>query len=52
MKKEGKVDVISETIEQRTKSDKKQLRGKFTSGAIALLITLLAVVSATYAWYV
>ena len=47
MKKEGKVDVISETIEQRTKSDKKQLRGKFTSGAIALLITLLAVVSAT-----
>ena len=36
MQKEGKVDVISETIEQRTKSDKKQLRGKFTSGTIAL----------------
>lgn len=52
MQKEGKVDVISETMEQRTKSDKKQLRGKFTSGTIALLITLLAVVSATYAWYV
>lgn len=36
MQKEGKMDVISETIEQRTKSDKKQLRGKFTSGTIAL----------------
>lgn len=51
MKKEGKVDVISETIEQ-TISDRKQLRGKLTSGTVALFIALVAVVSATYAWYV
>ena len=51
MQKEGKVDVISETIEQ-TISDRKQLRGKLTSGTVALFIALLAVVSATYAWYV
>ena len=51
MQKEGKVDVISEMIEQ-TISDRKQLRGKLTSGTVALFIALLAVVSATYAWYV
>ncbi len=51
IQKEGKVGVISEMIEQ-TISDRKQLRGKLTSGTVALFIALLAVVSATYAWYV
>lgn len=30
----------------------KKLKSRFTSGALALLIALLAVISATYAWYV
>ena len=30
----------------------KKLKSKFTSGTLALLIALLAVISATYAWYV
>lgn len=39
-------------MDQINKTDKKQLKGKFTTGTVALLITLLAVASATYAWYV
>ena len=30
----------------------KKLKSRFTSGALALLIALLAVISATYAWYI
>ena len=33
-------------------SSKKNLKNRLTTGTVALLISLLAVVSATYAWYV
>ena len=46
------MSVISNVMEQINNSNKKQLKGKLTSGTVALLIALLAVASATYAWYV
>ena len=42
-----------ETLQQRENAvEAKRLKRKFTGALLALLITFLAVVSATYAWYI
>mgnify|MGYP000084394493 CR=1 FL=1 len=46
------VSAILDERNQIDNSSKKKLRGRLTSGTVALLIALLAVISATYAWYV
>lgn len=52
MQKEGEVSIISDVMEQVNKPEKKQLKGKLRTGTVALIIALIAVASATYAWYV
>ena len=52
IQQEGEVSVISDVMEQINKPEKKQLKGKLRTGTVALLIALIAVASATYAWYV
>lgn len=46
------MSAILDERNQIDNSSKKKLRGRLTSGTVALLIALLAVISATYAWYV
>lgn len=46
------VPIISDEITKSDISSRKRLKGRLTTGTVALLIALLAVVSATYAWYV
>ena len=42
-----------ETLQQRENTvEAKRLKRKFTGALLALLITFLAVASATYAWYI
>lgn len=48
----GEVSIISDVMEQVNKPEKKQLKGKLRTGTVALIIALIAVASATYAWYV
>lgn len=43
---------ISDERNQIDHSSKKKLKNRLTSGTFALLVALLAVISATYAWYV
>ena len=51
-RKQKEASTISDERRQIEHSNKKKLRGRLTSGTFALLIALLAVISATYAWYV
>lgn len=44
--------IISDEKNKSEISSKKNLKNRLTTGTVALLIALLAVVSATYAWYV
>ena len=44
--------IISEENNKSEISSRKKLKNRLTTGTFALLIALLAVVSATYAWYV
>lgn len=44
--------IISDENNKSEISTKKNLKNRLTTGTVALLIALLAVVSATYAWYV
>lgn len=44
--------IISDENNKSEISSRKKLKNRLTTGTFALLITLLAVVSATYAWYV
>ena len=44
--------IISDENNKSEISSRKKLKNRFTTGTFALLIALLAVVSATYAWYV
>lgn len=44
--------IISDENNKSEISSKKKLKNRLTTGTFALLIALLAVVSATYAWYV
>lgn len=44
--------IISDEVNKSDISSRKKLKGRLTTGTVALLIALLAVVSATYAWYV
>lgn len=44
--------IISDEKNKSEISSKKNLKNRLTTGIVALLIALLAVVSATYAWYV
>lgn len=44
--------IISDEKNKSEISSKKNLKNRLTIGTVALLIALLAVVSATYAWYV
>lgn len=37
---------------RRTRDNPRHLKSRFTIGLLALLVTLLAIVSATYAWYI
>ena len=46
------VPIISDEVNKSDISSRKKLKGRLTTGTVALLIALLAVVSATYAWYV
>ncbi len=46
------VPIISDEIKKSEIFSKKKLKNRLTTGTFALLIALLAVVSATYAWYV
>lgn len=43
---------MSITAKKEQTQRAKSLKGKLTTTAVALLITLVAVVSATYAWYI
>lgn len=43
---------MSITAKKEQTQRAKSLKGKLTTTAVALLITLIAVVSATYAWYI
>lgn len=44
--------IISDEVNKSDISSRKKLKGRLTTGTVALLIALLAVISATYAWYV
>lgn len=44
--------IISDENNKSEISSRKKLKNRLTTGTFALLIALLAVVSATYAWYV
>ena len=44
--------IISDENNKSEISSRKKLKNRLTTGTVALLIALLAVVSATYAWYV
>ena len=44
--------VISDEINKSDISSRKKLKNRLTTGTFALLIALIAVVSATYAWYI
>lgn len=44
--------IISDEVNKSDISSRKKLKGRLTTGTVALLIALLAVASATYAWYV
>ena len=44
--------IISDEDNKSEISSRKKLKNRLTTGTFALLIALLAVVSATYAWYV
>lgn len=46
------VPIISDEINKSDISSRKKLRNRLTTGVFALLIALIAVVSATYAWYI
>ena len=46
------VPVISDEINKSDISNRKKLKNRLTTGVFALLIALIAVVSATYAWYI
>ena len=46
------VPIISDEVNKSDISSRKKLKGRLTTGTVALLIALLAVISATYAWYV
>ena len=46
------VPIISDENNKSEISSRKKLKNRLTTGTFALLIALLAVVSATYAWYV
>lgn len=46
------VPIISDEVNKSDISSRKKLKGRLTTGTVALLIALLAVASATYAWYV
>ena len=51
--KETEVPIIIPDEKNKSEiSSKKNLKNRLTTGTVALLISLLAVVSATYAWYV
>ena len=51
--KETEVPIIIPDEKNKSEiSSKKNLKNRLTTGTVALLIALLAVVSATYAWYV
>ena len=50
---QGKNNWYTSSVElQINKPEKKQLKGKLRTGTVALIIALIAVASATYAWYV
>ena len=44
--------IISDEVNKSDISSRKKLKGRLTTGTVALFIALLAVASATYAWYV
>ena len=46
------VPIISDEINKSDISNRKKLKNRLTTGVFALLIALIAVVSATYAWYI
>ena len=46
------VPIISDEVNKSDISSRKKLKGRLTTGTVALFIALLAVASATYAWYV
>ena len=50
--REMEVPIISDEVNKSDISSRKKLKGRLTTGTVALLIALLAVISATYAWYV
>ena len=51
-KQKMEVPVISDEINKSDISSRKKLKNRLTTGVFALLIALIAVVSATYAWYI
>lgn len=46
------VPVISDEINKSDVSSRKKLKNRLTTGTFALIVALIAVVSATYAWYI